>query len=449
MTSGNISEEPIIIDRGESVEKLSGIADAFLDHDRDIFMRIDDSVLRVIRSPQKAGGACAATASFIRRSRGYAPEPIPLKDEGPDVLGCGADIKNTFAITRGKYVIISQHIGDMENYETVRFFEETLGNLTSVYRAVPGAIAYDLHPGYLSSRWAIEQGKQKGLKLFGIQHHYAHIGSVIAEHGLKGKVIGVAFDGTGYGEDGTLWGGEFLIADSVGYRRAGHLQQVALPGAAMAVKEPWRVALSCLREAFGNDVMDCLEPTGFIEKYGRDAISDILRIAGNRTFSPLSSGAGRFFDAASALMGICDTNTFEGEASIALESYAVDDIDDDYPVDIHFGDTLEVDFSHAFLCIMDDLRRKTDRHVMATKFHNTAATAIIRVVLKLSMMNNIKTVALSGGVFQNLFLFNRVFHGLQAEGLAVYANEKVPCNDAGISLGQAYIAREWIKAGKG
>jgi hydrogenase maturation protein HypF len=308
-------------------------------------------------------------------------------------------------------------------------------------------VAFDLHPRYLSTAWAKDYAARNDLRVIGIQHHYAHIGSVMAEHGLKGKVIGVALDGSGYGTDGTLWGGEFLIADTHGFRRAGHLKQVPLPGGEMAVREPWRVALSYLKEAYGTgEVMPRLGPTGFLEKFGRKKIDDILRIADIGKFSPRSSGAGRLFDAVSAIMGVCDLNTFEGEASMALESLAGKDVDDAYPVDIHFRDTIEVDFSYAMHAIVDDLHRNAERHVMAAKFHNAVAEAVIRVVLKLSLMNNIRMVALSGGVFQNLYLEERVVGGLKAEGLAVYLNEQVPCNDAGVSLGQAYLAREMSKS---
>ncbi len=457
MTSGNISEEPIIISNEEAVDKLSGIADAFLVHNRDIFMRVDDSVMRVKEKTagvRRSGESTAislphtpdAIPCFIRRSRGYVPEPIPLMTDGLDLLGCGADMKNTFALLRGNYAIVSQHMGDMENYETIRFFEETLENLKTVYRAEPVAVVHDLHPGYFSTNWALAYAEKQGLKPIAIQHHYAHIGSVMAEHGLTEKIIGVAFDGNGYGDDGSLWGGEFLIADSRGFTRVAHLKQIALPGGEQAVKEPWRIALSYVKDAFGSDLMQFLGPTGFIEKYGEKKIADILQIADKRKFSPLSSGAGRLFDAISALIGICDQNTFEGEASIALESLAMKCIDDDYPVDIHLDQYIEIDFAHTVISIVDDLIRNVERSIISAKFHNTVAMAIIRVVLKLSLMNNIKSVALSGGVFQNHYLTKKVADGLQAEGLAVYVNEKVPCNDAGISLGQVFLAREMMKA---
>jgi len=469
MTSGNLAEEPIVIGNDDAVSKLSGIADAFLLHNRDIFMRVDDSVVRLMSNelqdtptltlPPRGGGlgwggdsslvTRHSSLSFIRRSRGYVPDPIPLNDDGPEVLGCGADLKNTFTLTKGGYAIPSQHIGDMENYETLKFFEETLENLKAVYRADPSVIAYDLHPKYLSTQWALRQGSQGTgrIKTYGIQHHYAHIASVMAEKGIKEKVIGVSFDGTGYGEDGTLWGGEFLVADTSGFKRAGHIKEVPLPGGETAIREPWRISLSYLKEAAGDEVWDYLKPAGFPEKYGEEMIANILKISGNKEFSPLSSGAGRLFDAVSALTGICDKNTFEGEAAIALESLLLENIEEDYPVNISFKDPLDMDFSQTILNIIDDIRKKEDIRIISTKFHNTVAGAIIRVVIKLSLINNIKKIILSGGVFQNLYLLNMVVNHLRSEGLTVYTNEIVPCNDAGISLGQAYIIRERLKAG--
>ncbi len=448
MTSGNLSEEPIIGTTEEALRQLAPVVDAFLVHDRDIFMRVDDSVLRVMNHPLRRLGGNVGTVSFIRRSRGFAPKPVALHDHGPIVLGCGADIKNTFTLTRGRYAIMSQHIGDMENYETMQFFEETLRNLTSVYRSDPELVVHDLHPQYLSVSWARDYAHRKGLSSIGVQHHYAHIGSVMAEHGLKNKVIGVACDGTGYGTDGSLWGGEFLIADTHGFTRAGHLKQIPLPGGEKAIREPWRTAVSYLKHAYGADkIIDNLAPTGFIEKYSRKGIEDVLILADNADYSPQSSGAGRLFDAVAAILGICDRNTFEGEASMALEAFTEDGIEEAYPVDLHFGTTIEVDFSFTLFSLIDDLRRNVGIRSMATKFHNTVVDAITRVVFKLAFMNNISVVALSGGVFQNRYLTERVMNKLFAEDLVVYTNERVPPNDGGISLGQAYLAREMMKDG--
>jgi len=468
MTSGNISEEPIVIDNEEAVSKLSGIADAFLVHNRDIFMRVDDSVVRVnnfeIMTPcvrplrkEDVGGVTPSAAvrqgditksrsplSFIRRSRGYVPDPIPLHDDGPEVLGCGADIKNLFTLTKGSFAIPSQHIGDMENYETLMFFEESLKNLSAVYRVKPEALAYDLHPMYMSTQWAL---RQDGIKKIGIQHHYAHVASVMAENGIKEDVIGVSFDGTGYGIDGNLWGGEFLIAGIKGFKRAGHFKYIPLPGGEGAVKDPWRVAISYIHDVAGDEVMTYLSSIGFLERYGHDNIRDILKIINKKQFSPLSSGAGRLFDGVSAMIGVCDKNTFEGEAAIALESVTVPNITGDYPVNIRFKETMEVDFSHTVLRIMEDLVKGEEKGLISSKFHNSVVAAIVRVAEKLSSLYSIKDVVLCGGVFQNMYLLERTIDGLRSKGLKVYIHDKVPTNDAGISLGQAYIIRERIKEG--
>jgi hydrogenase maturation protein HypF len=452
MTSGNLSEEPVVINNEEAVFRLSGIADAFLIHNRDIFMRVDDTVVLKVKSKKLEIRSKNMTPHFslptshllfIRRSRGYVPDPIPLHEDGPEVLGCGADIKNTFTLTKGNFAIPSQHIGDMENYETLRFFEESLKNLKDVYRVKPEAIAYDLHPHYLSTQWAL---KQEGIKRIGIQHHYAHTASVMAEKGIKTKVIGVSFDGTGYGTDGNLWGGEILIADTNGFKRAGHFKYIPLPGAEVAIKEPWRTSVSYIKDIAGDEAMHYLESIGFVKRYGAERLEDILKIIDKKPFSPLSSGAGRLFDAISAILGICDRNTFEGEAAIALESITRPYIVDDYPVDIKFKEIMEIDFSQTILRIIEDFVHGVDKGIIASNFHNTVATAILRVVQKLSSLYMIDDIALSGGVFQNIYLLERTIDRLRSIGMEVHINEKVPANDAGISLGQAYIIRERIKA---
>lgn len=452
MTSGNISEEPIVIDNEEALSKLSWIADAFLLHNRDIFMRVDDSVIRIISQKSIVNSQQLSHQSidspfityFVRRSRGYVPDPIPLTDEGPEVLGCGADIKNTFTLTKGAFAIPSQHIGDMENYETLQFFEESLKNLKAVYRVNPVALAYDLHPMYLSTQWAL---RQENIKKIGIQHHYAHVASVMAEKGLKKKVIGVSFDGTGYGTDGNLWGAEFLISDIAEFKRAGHFKYIPLPGGEAAVKEPWRSAVSYIKDLSGNDASSFLESTGFIDRYGEKRIQEILKIIDKREFSPLASSAGRLFDAVSSLIGVCDKNTFEGEAAIALEAVARPDVKEDYPLNIRFAKSIEVDFSHAILRIIDDFVKSKDSGIISARFHNTVVTAISRVVEKLSSIHSIKDIILCGGVFQNIYLLERAVENLQSIGMNVHIHDKMPTNDAGISLGQAYIIRERIKAG--
>ncbi len=454
MTSGNLSEEPIIHDNDQALNKLSGIADGFLLHNRDIFMRVDDSVSRVRRTPAAAEDGAAslsnrhhALQSFLRRSRGYAPDSILLRSDGPQVLGCGADLKNTFTLIKGKFAIPSQHIGDMENYETVGFFEEVLANLKAVYRAEPVALGHDLHPEYMSTKWAVAHGASRQMKTYAIQHHYAHIGSVMAENGLTGKTIGIAFDGTGYGIDGNLWGGEFLVADVEGFDRVGHLRYIPLPGGEAAIREPWKTAVSYLIEAGGADAWDLFQQAGFVRKYGKKALEQIMIVARSREFSPLSSGAGRLFDAVSALLGVCDHNTFEGEAAMALEFYTAEGIDDEYEIEFNqeSGYTV-VDFSPAILEIVRDLNR-TSKEVIATKFHNTVSTVIRTMTHRICDRYGCRDVALGGGTFQNLYLLNSVADGLSREGMRVFVNQKVPCNDASVSLGQAYLVRERIKRG--
>jgi len=342
----------------------------------------------------------------------------------------------------------------MENLETVKFYEECLTNLASVYRVKPVAIAHDLHPGYMSTQWALQCGvrsaecgiNEKNLKLVPVQHHYAHIGSVMAEHGLKDKVIGVACDGTGYGTDGNLWGGEFLIADVDGFERAAQFSYLPLPGGESAIREPWRTAISCLVRAAGDRAMDMLEKAGFSEKYGKSAVEQVMQVSRIPEVSPLSSGAGRLFDAVSALIGACDRNTFEGEAAMALEALTIDDIDDQYVVEF-IGKTgyTELNFNATMHGILRDFSQGLGKQVIATKFHNTIATSIGRIVRKIHGATGIGDVALSGGTFQNLYLLNRTVRLLAGDGMQVYVNRRVPCNDGGISLGQAYLVRERLK----
>jgi len=447
MTSGNLSEEPIVHRNVDAIEKLSGIVDAFLTHNRDIFMRVDDSVVR-IRNEGSRGSTDTSNVLFFRRSRGYAPEAISLGGAGPEVLGCGADLKNTFTLTKGSFAIPSQHIGDMENYETLKFFEEILFNLKKVYRVEPVAIVHDLHPGYLSTRWAVEEGAKRKVPLFSIQHHYAHIGSVMAEHGLTGKVIGVAFDGTGYGTDGNLWGGEFLKTGIDGFERMGQFKYVRLPGGEAAIREPWRTTVSLIAGLPGIDRAGTFERIGFMERYGRVAIDTVIQLSRSSELSPLSSSAGRLFDAVSAMLGICDRNTFEGEAAMALEARIEKGIEEEYVVEFNEENGYTIlDFAPVVAAIVGDMTDGRATGFIAAKFHNTIISAIVATVRKLSGRERTRDVALSGGTFQNQYLLERTTSLLSRDGLHVYINVRVPPNDACISLGQAYLIRERLKKG--
>ncbi len=438
MTSGNLSEEPIVIDNDQALLRLSGIADAFLLHDRDIFMRVDDSVVRAGEQD---------SLSFVRRARGFVPEPIPLSREGPEILGCGADLKNTFTITKGSYAVMSQHIGDMENVETVRFFEETLTNLKQVYRVEPVAIAHDLHPDYLSTGWAMQHSRELGLRSYALQHHYAHITSVMAEKGLRETVLGIAFDGTGYGTDGHLWGSEFLLCNLEGFRRAGHFKYVRLPGGESAIRECWRTAVSYLEGSLAvDDLINALDSLGFMEKYGKTPLDNVLKVLRAEGYSPLSCGAGRLFDAVSALVGACDRNTFEGEAPIALEKALTENGEDVlYPYDIADTEPLVIDYAPMIRQIVKDVRLKIGKGVISKRFHDTLIHATAEVARVIAKKSGIQYVALSGGVFQNAYLLSGVFHKVSSFGCTVVTHERVPSNDACISLGQAYVIRERLR----
>jgi hydrogenase maturation protein HypF len=440
MTSGNLSEEPIVINNEEAKKVLSGIADGFLFHNRDIFMRTDDSVTALLADEETS----IYSVHYIRRARGFVPDVILLESEGPEVMGVGADLKNTFTLTKGKYAIPSQHIGDMENYETVNFFEETFDNLRSVFRVAPVAVGHDMHPGYLSTKWALER---KDMKLVPVQHHHAHVTSVMACHGLNENVIGVILDGTGYGTDGNLWGGEFLISNVLNFKRIAHFKYVPLIGGESSIKKPWKTAVSFIKDALGDDTMAYIEKIGFVERFGEDNINNVLALAGKSEFWPLSSGAGRVFDAVSSIIGVCDANTFEGEAPMRLESITKYGINEDYPVDIVFKDPMEIDFSMMFVSIINDLLSGTEKEVISTRFHNTVTGIILRMVTRIRENMFINKAVLSGGAFQNRYLIARCIRSIEDEGIEVFINNKVPCNDAGISLGQAYIVREKLKKG--
>jgi hydrogenase maturation protein HypF len=432
MTSGNHSEEPIIKDNSEALKRLSTLADAFLLHNRDIFMRVDDSVIGVREIEGKPA------RYFVRRSRGYVPEPVVLRSIGPEVMGTGADLKNTFTLTKGSFAIPGQHIGDMENYLTLLAFEESLKNIRGLYRAECEAVAHDLHPDYLSTSWA---GGKSDTCRYAVQHHYAHIGSVMAEHGLKGPVIGVAMDGTGYGTDGKLWGGEFLLADVRGFKRLGNLKYAPLPGGEKAVKEPWRTAIGYLINSNPEKARYYVKRLGFFDKYGKEKVENIIKISGSDTLSAMSSGMGRLFDAISCIAGICDINTFEAEAAIGLEA-AIKETEEEYPYKIEKENILILDFSQAISEIAEDAIKGTDKGLIAGKFHNTVCAAITETAVLIREKTGVADIALSGGSFQNNYVVKRTVGLLKRENFSVYLNEKVPANDGGISLGQAYLIRE-------
>jgi len=426
MTSGNVSDEPIAYKNEDARDRLSKIADFFLLHDRDIHLRCDDSVARVFQG----------RPVLLRRSRGYVPFPIKVSFELERILACGAELKNTFSLSRGPYVFVSHHIGDLENLETLLSFEQGIGHFKTLFSIEPKAVAYDLHPEYLSTKYALSL---EGIPKVGVQHHHAHVVSAMAENGLDGEVIGVALDGTGFGNDGTLWGGEFLRADLRDFERVAHLRQVPMPGGSMAIKEPWRMALVYLFEAFGHGAMD-LE-LDWIKRRDPKKCETLKRMIEKGVNCPRTSSMGRLFDAVSSLLSIRDTVNFEGQAAIELEMAADDGGQEEYPFKIQeTRRPMIVDPVETVKGIVQDLVRGCPPSFISGKFHRTVARLVVETCRGIRVRNGLDRVALSGGVFQNILLLDRVVHGLRQAGFEVYTHHLVPTNDGGISLGQAVIA---------
>lgn len=430
MTSGNISDEPIVTSNEEAWQRLHSVADWFLFHNRGIYTRVDDSVTRVFGN----------TNCVLRRSRGYAPYPIDLGNPVSEVLACGAELKNTFCLTKGQYAFPSQHIGDVDNFETLEFFEETLERMKKLFRVRPRAVAHDLHPLYLTAKFA----RDLPLEKIGIQHHHAHIASCMAEHRLRDKVIGIAFDGTGYGTDGQIWGGEFLVADLAGFERRAHFRYVPLTGGDAAVRQPWRIALSYLRDTFGDSIPADLPLVSSIPEKHRKTVSTMLK---QRVNTSLISSCGRLFDAVASLIGLRHEVTFEGQAAIELETLCRPGIDGQYPFQINEGDPMQVDFRPTIEVIVRDVSCSRPAVLIASCFHNTIAAVALEVCCRIRQRDNLNRVCLSGGTFQNWYLLERTVKSLDCAGFDVSFHSCVPPNDGGISLGQAVIANEILQRG--
>jgi hydrogenase maturation protein HypF len=427
MTSGNLSEEPIVTANEEALERLGPLADWFLLHNREIYMRADDSVVRTFEGAERV----------LRRSRGFVPQAIDLGMEVAEILACGGELKNTFCLSKGRYAVLSQHIGDMENYETLVFFEETLANLKKLFRVEPRAVAHDLHPAYLSTQYAL---RVPDLEKIGVQHHHAHVASCMAENGLRGKVIGVAMDGTGYGTDGKIWGGEFLVADYGGFERRAHLRYVPLAGGDAAVRQPWRPALAYLADTFGGAAeFPELAIWREVPESQRKLVRSMIAHGVN---SIETSSCGRLFDAVASLIGLRQQINFEGQAAIELETIAADGVVDAYPFGLD-GDS--VDFRPAIEGIVAEVRKGARAEAIAARFHNTVAAAIVEVCRRLRAEEKLNRVCLSGGTFQNMKLLARTLAGLRRLEFEVFIHAQVPPNDGGIALGQAVVATEILR----
>jgi hydrogenase maturation protein HypF len=452
MTSGNISEEPIAFTNEEALERLADLADLFLMSNRDIHIRCDDSV---VRCTVETSGTETRTSKqqdkpyFVRRARGYAPNPIKLPFSAKQVIATGPELKNTFCLTKEKYAFISHHIGDMENYETLSSFEQGISHFENVFRLQPEAIACDLHPDYLTTRYAKTRSQREDLPLYQIQHHHAHIAACMVENGLSNDkpVIGVAFDGTGYGVDGTVWGGEFLITNYCGFHRFAHLEYSKLPGGDAATRKPYRIALAQLWQKgihWDEDLPPVMAACG-------DDMTSLKSMLEHEINTPKTSSVGRLFDAIAALTGVRNEINYEAQAAIELESIADLNETGFYPIEIDKFSRNSIDkvkenpdftlsTNQLFHEVIRDLRNSLGIPSISAKFHNGLAIATLKVCLEAKKQFHINEAVLSGGVWQNMTLLSKTVELLDNAGFQVYIHRYTPTNDGGISLGQAVIA---------
>lgn len=432
MTSGNVSEEPIAYRDSDALERLAPIADLFLSHDRPIHIRTDDSVVRAVA----IGGERAAQQ--LRRSRGFVPVSLELPVEAPQpLLACGAELKNTFCLANGRRAWVGHHIGDLENFETLRSFGEGIEHFQRLFAVEPALCAHDLHPEYLSTKYALER---EGVELVGVQHHHAHLAACLAEHGEQGPALGAIYDGSGFGLDGTVWGGELLLGGLEGFERAGHLRAVSLPGGIAAIREPWRMACAWLFEAAGRDSQ---VPTPLAPAVEPRHWRNCQELIAGRVGSPMTTSIGRLFDAVGALCGTPARVSYEGQAAVELEAMA--DIDEDGLYEMpkergEDGGPMVLDPRPAVRSVLADLGAGIEAPVVSARFHNGVATATADACTEIASATGIGTVVLSGGVFQNRRLLERTAALLAAAGLRVLVPERLPPNDGGISFGQAAVA---------
>ena len=526
MTSGNRSEEPIAIANDEARARLDGLADYFLMHNRDILLRCDDSVVRVLpthsidsrpsrswrseafdRKGHKDHATRTERIQQLRRSRGFVPMPVFLNAEVASVLAVGGELKNTICLTKGKHALLSQHVGDLENLESYKFFEDVIDHLQKVLEIKPQIIAYDLHPEYFSTRWAFEKS---AMPLIGVQHHHAHIASCMAENHLEGRVIGFALDGTGYGTDGKIWGGEVLIAGYEDFERGAHIEYVLLPGGAAAIHEPWRMAFSYLTHHFGGDFLKMDLP--FLWEIARPKLEILQRALERRINSPLTSSCGRLFDGVAAIAGICQQVTYEAQAAIELEmainrreplsheAYPFSLVPDpdtsrsdtplhndaDSPAEVfetkgsagreavkrpknasqgasrgpatkqdqaaaerknnsqNNSENLIISTLPMFEALLEDIRQGHTASRISRKFHNGLVNVFTQVAIALRHRTSLNRICLSGGTFNNLYLTSRLVAQLQCDGFDVFTQNEVPAGDGGLSLGQAMVAAHQV-----
>ncbi len=421
LTSGNFSREPILTGNQAALSSFAPLVDAVILHNRDIFNRTDDSVVRVFGGIERV----------LRRSRGYVPAPVRTAMNTGGILAFGAELTNCFCIGKGKKAFLSQHIGDLQGLETTEFYEETIARFLKLFRMKPELLAVDLHPDYISTRTAMKYGD---LPVVRVQHHHAHIASCMAEHHLDERVIGVAFDGTGYGDDGHTWGSEFLVCDLLDFTRISHFEYLPMPGGDRATEEPWRMAVSLLYHVYGDDIFKLGLP--LFDQVGKEKIRMAVAMIDRKINCPLTSGAGRLFDAVAAVMGLCHTASFQAEGPMRLESLVREGIGGSYP--FNAGETIS--FARTIRAIADDLAAGLDLKIIASKFHNTIISVIFESVKTIRSHYGISKVVLSGGVFQNKYLLEGTATLLRENSFDVYTHASIPANDGGIALGQLAVA---------
>ncbi len=445
MTSGNLADEPLICKNEKALEKLGDIADIFLMHDREIYRQVDDSIVHFVDG----------SPTPLRRARGYVPTPIIIETSSKqDIFAAGADMKNTFCFVKGNQLICSEHIGELEDAEVYHHYISSVEHFKGLFEVKPEVAVCDLHPGYLSTQYA---HKMAGVKLISVQHHWAHIASVLAEYDLNGPVIGIAADGTGYGTDGAIWGCECLIASLEGFERFGHLAYYDLAGADKASKEAIRPLLGLLKKTYGDNfqlekfkwLLERVEPAcGELVESDTSKQKLILEQIEKRVNCVSTSSLGRVFDAAAAMVGLGNYNHFEAQLPMALEAIAAEGVDESYGFELveRGSEPLEIDLRKMITGIILDVQKETDRGVISAKFHNTIAVAFLATAKRAREKTKLNTVAISGGVFCNRYLANRLIRLLREDGFEVLFHREVPANDGGISLGQAAIAARIVNS---
>ncbi|MEA2273671.1 MAG: hydrogenase maturation protein HypF [Solirubrobacteraceae bacterium] len=436
MTSGNVSDEPIAYGDADALARLEGIADLFLLHDRPIQTRTDDSVLRTFATNG------TRRTQMLRRSRGFVPASLTLPvATARHVLACGAELKNTFCVAKGERAWVGHHVGDLQNYETLRSFTEGVEHFRTLFAVKPEVVAHDLHPEYLSSKYAHELD---AVELVGVQHHHAHLAACLAEHGETGPAVAAVYDGTGYGYDGTIWGGELLVGDLLDFERAGLLNPVQMPGGEAAIRQPWRMACAWLAAAF--DEPQSLPPalSGVVEEVAWRQVGELVRTG---LASPLTTSVGRLFDAVAALCGVRAQVNYEGQAAVELEAACAAGEEGVYPLDVvENGGQMMLDARPTVRALVEDLAGGASVGVVAARFHNTMAAATASACAAAAEGEALDTVVLSGGVFQNRRLLERTFGLLADAGLHVLTPERLPPNDGGIAFGQAAVAAAHLAA---